>query len=173
MKTLLFSCCGNHFPPPPFEGCVFSHPSVMSCLIWALVVLTLGLVVFYRVYEYLKWKEDLKQSVAKAALAHELAIKKETFEQEKFWLEERGKAKDEELDRKIKEYNELTKLEKDEELARKIKEYNELTIHQKILEKATGLDKEIEDLKKALKEMKEKYESLDGEIENIIIKKKQ
>jgi len=49
---------------------------------------------------------------------------------------------------------------------------NELTIHQKLLEKATGIDKDINDLKKALEEMKKQYETLDGQIEKIIIKKK-
>jgi len=189
MSTLfLFGHCGNHFPPPPFEGCVFNHPIVMSCLIWALVVIILSLIVSC----YLKKVAQIKKDIAVAAQEHELAIKEKNFVQEKYWHEESKKAKDEELARKIKEYNELTKLTKDEELARKIreyneltkltkdeelarkiKEYNELTIHLKILEKVTGVDKDIEDLKKALEEMKKKYESLDGEIEQIIIKKKQ
>ena len=170
MSTLfLFGHCGNHFPPPPFEGCVFNHPIVMSCLIWALVVIILSLIASC----YLKKVAQIKKDIALAAQEHELAIKEKNFVQEKYWHEESKKAKDEELARKIKEYNELTKLTKDEELARKIKEYNELTIHLKILEKVTGVDKDIEDLKKALEEMKKKYESLDGEIEQIIIKKKQ
>ena len=151
MSTLfLFGHCGNHFPPPPFEGCVFNHPIVMSCLIWALVVIILSLIVSC----YLKKVAQIKKDIAVAAQEHELAIKEKNFVQEKYWHEESKKAKD-------------------EELARKIREYNELTIHLKILEKVTGVDKDIEDLKKALEEMKKKYESLDGEIEQIIIKKKQ
>lgn len=62
---------------------------------------------------------------------------------------------------------------KDKELDRKIREYNELTIHQKLLEKAAGIDKDIDDLKRSLEEMIKKYESLDGEVEHIIIKRKQ
>lgn len=170
MSTLcLFNHCGNHFPLPPFEGCVFNHPAVMSCLIWALVVIILSVIVS----RYLKKLAQIKKEIAEAAQKHELAIKEKIFEQEKFWHEEKKKAKDEELARKIKEYKELTKLTEDEELARKIREFKELTIHLKILEKVTGVDMDIEDIKKALEEMKKKYESLDGEIEQIIIKKKQ
>ena len=76
----------------------------------------------------------------------------------------------EDLDRKIREYNELTKLINNEDLDRKIREYNELTIHKTLLEKATGIDKDFDDLKKVIEEMKKKYESLDGEIEKIIVK---
>ena len=151
MNTLfLFSHCGNHFLPPPFEGCVFNHPAVMSCLIWALVVIILSVIVSC----YLKKLAQIKKEIAVAAQEYELAMKEKNFEQEKYWYEEKKKAKD-------------------EELARKIREYNELTIHLKILEKVTGGGKDIEDLKKALEEMKKNYESLDGEIEQIIIKKKQ
>ncbi len=80
--------------------------------------------------------------------------------------------KDKELERKVREYNNLTKLINNDDLEQKIREYNELTIHQKLLEKATGIDKDINDLKKALEEMKKQYETLDGQIEKIIIKKK-
>lgn len=174
MNTLcLFSHCGNHFPPQPFEGCVFNHPAVMSCLIWAVVVLILGVLIACLVYNYLKSKNESKQAMAEAAQKHELDMKEKSFVQEKYWHEESKKTKDEELVRKIREYNELSKIEKDEELARKIREYNDLTIHLKILEKATGEDKDIEELKKALENMKKKYESLNGEIKQIIIKKKQ
>ena len=76
----------------------------------------------------------------------------------------------EDLERKVREYNELTKLINNEDLDRKIREYNELTIHKTLLEKATGIDKDFDDLKKVIEEMKKKYESLDGEIEKIIVK---
>lgn len=170
MNTVcLLSHCGNHFLLPPFKGCVLNHPSVMSCLIWAIAVI----LIVFMTYCYLKRRDKSKLTMTDMVQKHEIAMKEKVFEQEKFWHEEKKKAKDEELTRKIKEYNELTKLTKEEELALKIKEFNELTIHLKILEKVTGVDKDIEDLKKALEEMKKKYESLDGEIEQIIIKKKQ
>ena len=123
---------------------------------------------------------------------HEMKMKDEAFTQEKHWYDEKKKTSDEDLARKIREYNELTKVSNDEDLARKIREYNEitqksseedlnrkireyneLTIHQKVLGKVTGSDEEIETLKKNLEDLKKKYESLDGEIEQIIIKKKQ
>ncbi len=99
-------------------------------------------------------------------------MKKMLLENEEKVIVKNQDIKDKELDRKIREYNELTKLINNDDLERKIREYNELTIHQKLLEKATGIDKDIDDLKKALEEMKKQYETLDGQIEKIIIKKK-
>ena len=80
MKTmyLLLCHCGNHFPPPPFEGCVFNHPVVMSCLIWALVVIILSFIVSC----YLKKLAQIKKEIAVAAQGYELAMKKEGSSQE-------------------------------------------------------------------------------------------
>ena len=171
MKTMSLLLChnGHHFAPSPIEGCAFNHPIVISCLIWAIVVIILGILV----YCYLKNRNQIKKDMADALQSHELAIKEKLFVQEKYWHDENRKAKDDELTRKIREYNELTKVINNEDLERKIREYNELTIHQKIMDKVTGIDKEMNDFKNALEELKKKYESLDGEIEHIIIKKKQ
>lgn len=190
MKTmsLLFCHNGHHFAPPHLEGCAFNHPMVISCLIWAIVVIILGILA----YCYLKNRNQIKKNMADALHQHELDMKEKLFGQEKHWHDENKKAKEEELTRKIREYNELTKVIKNEELERKIREYNELTkvinnedlerkiqeyneltIHQKIMDKVTGIDKDMNDFKNALEELKKKYESLDGEIEQIIIKKKQ
>jgi predicted Holliday junction resolvase-like endonuclease len=124
----------------------------MSCLIWAVVIIVLGVLVFC----YMKKKSQIKKEMADADHKHELDMKDQSFVQEKYWYEEGNKAKQEELERKIREYKELT-------------------IHQKILDKVINrkTDEEISDLKKALEELKNKYESLDGEIEQIIIKNKQ
>ncbi len=85
-----------------------------------------------------------------------MKMKDKAFTQEKYWYDEKKKASDEDLNRKIREYNGLT-------------------IHQRVLDKVTSSDKdkEIETLKKGFEDLKKKYESLDGEIEQIIIKKKQ
>ena len=109
----------------------------------------------------------------KCKLTHEKQMKEDAFKREKEWYNLKKQEQTDELTRKVREYNELTKIINDDELTRKVREYNELTIHQKLLEKATGTEKEIYDLKKAIEDMKKKYESLDGEIEQIIIKKKQ
>ena len=163
----LLVCCGNQVPPG-YVKCVLNHPVVMCCLIWAVAVFLLG-VMFSCIYAQ---KHRLKLKEADNARKHEKDLKDLANNQEKYWAEEKKKEKLEALELKIREYNELTKIVDDQNLDRKIREYNELTIHQKLLEKATGIDKDIDDLKKALEEMKKKYETLDGEIENIIIKKK-
>ncbi len=142
---------------------------VICCAIWAAVVLLLG----YWFFRYMNTKTKLKLQEADKEREHENDLKDFAFKQDKYWAEEKKKEKSETLDLKIREYNELTKKVDDEKLDRKIREYNDLTIHQKPLEKVTGMDKDIDDLKKALEEMKKKYESLNGEIENIIIRKKQ
>lgn len=101
MNTLfLFSHCGNHFLPPPFEGCVFNHPAVMSCLIWALVVIILSVIVS----RYLKKLAQIKKEIAVAAQQHELAMKEKNFEQETFWYFQKNLKCDfkKELDDKIK-----------------------------------------------------------------------
>ena len=165
---LLSTCCGIPTPQEPVK-CVFEHPIVMCCLIWALVVIVMSILF----YCYKNKKAKLKYKEAVKVCLHEKEMKDLAINQEKYWAEEKKKEKLEALELKIREYSELTKKVDDENLDRKIREYNELTIHQKLLEKATGIDKDINDLKKALEEMKKKYESLDGEIENIIIKKKQ
>lgn len=169
MRTMSMLFCPHGAPvAPPFGGCAFNHPVVISNIIWAVVVIVLGAVACC----FLKNRLQFKKDMADADHQHEKEMKEKSFEIEERWFEKNKQAKDDELARKIKEYKELTKITQEDELARKIKEYNELTIHQKILERATGIDKDIEDLKKALEEIKKKYESLDGEIEQIVIKKK-
>ena len=164
----------------------------LPVLLWGIIILGSLLIILKMlkpvIKEYLKLRYE---TVPKSKYEHELNLKEEAFGREMKWHELQKQEKndnlslkireyneltkivnDDELARKIREYNELTKIVNDDELARKIREYNELTIHQKLLEKATGIDKDIEDLKKTLDDMKKKYESLDGEIEQIIIKKK-
>lgn len=102
---------------------------------------------------------------------HAIEMKKMLLDNEEKAIAKNQEIKDKELERKVREYNNLTKLINNDDLEQKIREYNELTIHQMLLEKATGIDKDINDLKKALEEMKKQYETLDGQIEKIIIKK--
>ena len=189
MRTMSMLFCLHGAPvAPPFGGCAFNHPVVISNLIWAVVVIVLGAVACC----FLKKRLQFKKDMADADHRHEKEMKEKSFEIEERWFDKNKQAKDDELTRKIKEYNELTKITQEDELARKIreyneltkitqedelarkvKEYNELTIHQKIMDKVTGVDKEMKDFKEALEELKKKYEALDGEIEQIIIKKKQ
>ena len=170
MRTMSMLFCLHGAPvAPPFGGCAFNHPVVISNLIWAVVVIVLGAVACC----FLKKRLQFKKDMADADHQHEKEMKEKSFEIEERWFDKNKQAKDDELTRKIKEYNELTKITQEDELARKVKEYNELTIHQKIMDKVTGVDKEMKDFKEALEELKKKYEALDGEIEQIIIKKKQ
>lgn len=152
MNTLfLFSHCGKLFSLPLFNGCALNHPFVMSSIVWAIAVVVLGALVFC----YFKKRVQISKEMADADRKLKMELKEKDLENEKFWSEERKKVKD-------------------DELTRKIREYDELTIRQKILDKVIEAkkDDEIKDIKKALDELKKKYESLDGEIEQIIIKKK-
>lgn len=161
MKTLfiLMSCC--HYRRPINSANWQPVVDAIPCICWGIIMLiALYLILKLIVLPLIK-------------NCHEMKMKDEAFTQEKHWYNEKKKTSDEDLNRKIREYNELTKVSNDEDLARKIREYNELTIHQKVLGKVTGSDEEIETLKKNLEDLKKKYESLDGEIEQIIIKKKQ
>ena len=83
----------RHFPPP-FGRNVFNNPFVVSCLIWAIVVLILGIIIARLVYCYYKSKNNTKQAIAEAAQKHEMDMKEEAFEQEKYWHEESKKAKE-------------------------------------------------------------------------------
>ena len=80
--------------------------------------------------------------------------------------------KDKELERKIREFNELTKALNKEELERKIQEFERLTIHQDLLNKVTGKTSDIEELKKSFEKLQKQFDTLNGEIENIVIRKK-
>lgn len=144
MKTLfiLMSCC--HYRRPINSANWQPVVDAIPCICWGIIMLiALYLILKLIVLPLIK-------------NCHEMKMKDEAFTQEKHWYDEKKKASDEDLNRKIREYNELT-------------------IHQRILDKVTGTDKdkEIETLKKGFEDLKKKYESLDGEIEQIIIKKKQ
>lgn len=123
MNTLcLFSHCGNHFPPQPFEGCVFNHPSVMSCLIWAIAVV----IIAFMAYCYLKRRDKSKLAMKELAQKHELAMKEKVFEQEKFWYFQKELKKDfqKELNEKIQKLeDEKNKLSED--LAKEKKDRND------------------------------------------------
>lgn len=154
MKTLvlLFCHCGIPMPPPPFGECAFNHPVVITNLIWAVTVVLLGVFALC----YLNKRMKMKKMMTDADRQHELALKEASDIIEEKWFEKNRQAKE-------------------DELARKIREYEELTIRQKLLDKVIEAkkDKDIGDIKAALAELKQKYETLDGEIEKIIIKKKQ
>ena len=125
---------------------------VLPNFIWAVVVVWLGIIII----NLLKGKNALKRQENEAAREYELKLKEKNFKQEEYWHEKGLEDKEKALDLKIKEFKELT-------------------LHQKILDKVIekSTDEKVTDLEKALKELTKKYESLNGEIEQIIIKKKQ
>lgn len=148
---LLECCCGRPVPPEPV-GCVFNHPVVMSCLIWAVVVLVFGVLLFV----YMIKKDKLKRKESKDVREQELNLKEKAFEKERYWQEKGLEDKARALDLRIKEFEELT-------------------LRQKLLDKVIekSIDEKVEGIDKNLKDLQRKYESLNGEIEQIIIKKKQ
>lgn len=113
-------------------------------LCWGVI----GLCAFYLVLKYI--------IIPRMNHHYDLDLKDKAFGDETYWHEVREKTKDAELERRIREFQELT-------------------LHQKMLDKVIEkkLKEEIGDIKKSLDDLNEKYKSLDGEIEKIIIKKKQ
>ena len=179
MKTLILLSCCRTAQTTEWSPLINALPGIC----WGVIIFSTILVGYY-IYMRFKLRTDHVNQ-------HEIKMKKLLNEYEEKMISINQDIKDrelhrkireyneltklinsEDLDRKIREYNELTKLINSEDLDRKIREYNELTIHKTLLEKATGIDKDFDDLKKAIEEMKKKYESLDGEIEKIIVKKK-
>lgn len=79
--TLLISCCGITTTTEPAK-CVFEHPVVMCCLIWALVVLVMSILF----YCYKNKKAKLKYGEAEKVRKHEEAMKNLAFDQEKYWF---------------------------------------------------------------------------------------
>lgn len=162
MKALfLLTCCPKVVSTTDWSPVITALPGIC----WGMMAVLAVLAVIYIFLRY----------VYRPIIANRYAIemKRMQLDNEEKAIVKNQEIKDKEIDRKIREYNELTKFINNDNLEQKIREYNELTIHQKILEKATRIDKDINDLKKALEEMIKKYESLDGEVENIIIKRKQ
>ena len=152
---LLECCCGNNYPPE-LEGCVFNYPFVMNNLIWALVVLVVLLVFGIGTIVLLKKNNELRQKEAQDAREHELNLKKIAFENEKYWHEKSQEDKAKVLNLRIREFEELTLRQK---------------LLDKVVEKST--DDKVTEIEKNLKDLQRKYESLNEEIEQIIIKKKQ
>ena len=153
---ILLECCCGRPVPPELVGCVFNHPVVMSNLIWAVVALVVLLVLGICIIRLFEKKNELKQENAKDAREHELNLKKLSFENEKYWHEKGQEDKENALDLRIREFEELT-------------------LHQKLLDKVIekSIDEKVEGIDENLKDLQRKYESLKGEIEQIIIKKKQ
>ena len=106
---LLECCCGRPIPPEPV-GCVFNHPVVMSCLIWAVVVLVFGVLLFV----YMIIKDKLKRKESKDVREQELNLKEKAFEKEKYWHFQNALQHDfkKELNDKIGELEEKLQAEK-------------------------------------------------------------
>lgn len=112
---ILFSHCGRPLMQP-FGRNAFNHPIVITCFIWAVIILILGLFIAWLAYSYLKSKDNFKKAMTEATLKHEIVMKEMFFEQEKYWFFQKELKKDyqKELNDRIKELeNEKKKLEED------------------------------------------------------------
>lgn len=127
---LLECCCGRPVPPEPV-GCVFNHPVVMSCLIWAVVVLVFGVLLFV----YMIKKDKLKRKESNDVREQELNLKEKAFEKEKYWanVDELKSSTDEALKKQIERLNkEISDLKKEKD-AKDILD-KQLSIYKKILD---------------------------------------
>ncbi len=153
MKTLTVLLCQNQ---SAWDHVIQSIP----CLCWGILVLAfLYFILRFGIRPYL-------------ANSHERSLRKMAFQNEQNAMDKSQDIKDKELERKIREFNELTKALNKEELERKIQEFERLTIHQDLLNKVTGKTSDIEELKKSFEKLQKQFDTLNGEIENIVIRKK-
>jgi len=83
---LLFSCCGIPTTTDPVK-CVFEHPIVMCCLIWAIVVLILGILF----YCYKNKKAKLSSEEADKERLHEKEMKELSDRLEASWFDKKNK----------------------------------------------------------------------------------
>lgn len=136
--SLLYAHCGKPIPLP-VDGCVFGHPIVVFNLIWAIVVIVLGLLANC----YLKKKAQIKKEMAEADRKNELELKEKTFEQEKYWHDFRNGEKQDELIKALKkEVDELRNGDMVKELENNLKQKetevellnNQLTIFKKAID---------------------------------------
>ncbi len=136
MKMILLSCCSQ---VANWQEVINTIP----CLLWGVI----GLVTLWLLLKY----------VAKPLIqnCNDAKVRQEKFDREDSW------------------HTNMEKL-KDDDLQRKIKEFEEYTVRQKLLDKVLNAakDTDFKDMKSQLDELKKRFESLDGEIEQIIIKKK-
>lgn len=136
MKMILLSCCSQ---VANWQEVINTIP----CLLWGVI----GLVTLWLLLKY----------VAKSLIqnCNDAKVRKEKFAREKEWQEKMEKMKNDELQRKIEEFEKYT-------------------VRQKLLDKVldAAKDTDFKDMKSQLDELKKRFESLDGEIEQIIIKKK-
>lgn len=83
---LLSNCCGITTTTEPAK-CVFEHPVVMCCLIWAIVVLILGILFYCYKNKKAKKKYDEAEKVRK----HEEAMKELSDKLEASWFDKKNK----------------------------------------------------------------------------------
>lgn len=82
---LLISCCGIAITTESVK-CVFGHPIVMCCLIWAIVVLVMSILL----YCYKSKKAKLKYDDAEKERQHEKDIKDLSDKQEISWFDKKN-----------------------------------------------------------------------------------
>lgn len=84
--TLLFSCCGIPTTTDSVK-CVFEHPIVMCCLIWALVVIVMSILF----YCYKNKKAKLSSEEADKERLHEKEMKELSDRLEASWFDKKNK----------------------------------------------------------------------------------
>ncbi|GEM_PF-3419930 len=141
MKTqTLMLCCQHHQSPQvDWQPVIDAIP----CLCWGI----LGLLAFYFLLRFV-----IAPIITNC---HEREEKESVHQRELEWADKKKTADDSALDRKRREFEEIT-------------------IQQKILDKVlnANTDQELSTLKQSVESLKSQFENYKGEIEAIIIKKK-
>ena len=83
---ILLTICGNHVPPEQVR-CVFNHPVVMCCLIWAIVIFVMSILF----YCYKNKKAKLKYKEAVKVCLHEKEMKELSDRLEASWFDKKNK----------------------------------------------------------------------------------
>lgn len=119
MRTMSILFCLHGAPiAPPFGGCAFNHPVVISNLIWAVVVIVLGAVA----YCFLKKRLQFNKDMTDADHRHEKEMKEKSSEIEEKWYNiKKGENNNEQIKKLNKEIEELKNGEKIKEIEKELK----------------------------------------------------
>lgn len=142
MRTMSMLFCLHGAPvAPPFGGCAFNHPVVISNLIWAVVVILLGAVACC----FLKKRLQFMKDMANADHQHEKDMKEKSFEIEERWYKIKKEENNNEQIKKLKEeIEELKSGEKIKEIDKELKQKKD---------EIEMLNKQLELYKKAMDDL--------------------
>lgn len=137
---------------------------ILPSIWWGLIVLIALIVAICAAKSILIKHIESREKVLKEQNTHEADTKAIAFEREKYWHE----SKEKDLDRRIREYEQLTKVVKEDESAQKFKEFKNMTLG--LLDRAASKQtvEDVQKLNASLTGISQKIDTLANEINEFI-----